>query len=213
MRGKAAEMARTLPVFLHLEDRPCLVVGGGPTGIRKARVLLEAGARVTVVDPRPIGRLRHPRLRWLRRAFRPQDVRGCALVVAATDSPDLQARVSEAARAHGVWCNVVDRPDACDVLFGAILRRGPFQIAVSTGGHFPLLASRFRDRLSQHLPPRLSSAVRLLGRARRRARRTIRDPEQRRRRLRQLLDEETLDLTLRGDLAGLRERVERWNPS
>ena len=206
------------PIFLFLENRPCLVVGGGQIAREKTKGLLASGARVTVVAPRIVpvleGLETGGKLRLIRRTFESSDLEEQALVIAATDVPHVQQVVSEAARQAGVLCNVVDRPALCDFIFGAIHRRGDLQVVVSTGGRFPLLASRLRDRVARLFPEQSADAVEELGLAREMVRRRVTgDIPLLRQILGQLVTPEVLDLIERGDVNTIRERIKLWNYS
>ncbi len=162
------------PISLRLVGRSCLVVGGGDVAGRKVASLTAAGAQVCVVAPR-LGRLltaeraaEAAAWEWREREFQDTDVPGSLLVVAATDDVALNARVAAAARREGALVNVVDCPDECDFFVPAVVRRGLFQLAVSTGGVAPGLAGRLRERLEVEFPPEWAGAVEALGRARRR---------------------------------------------
>jgi precorrin-2 dehydrogenase / sirohydrochlorin ferrochelatase len=162
------------PAFLDLRDRPCLVVGGGEIGERKARELLACQARLTVVSPSVTPGLRTlaeaDRLVWRARAFLRSDVRRCALVIAATGIPAVDAAVAAEARRRSVLVNVVDRPSQCDFIFGSVLRRGELQIAVSTGGRSPALAREIRRGLEPLFGPEYAELVEQIGRERAHAR-------------------------------------------
>ena len=100
------------PVFLNLRGRSVLVVGAGPVGLRKARGLHAAGARVTVVAPKipkdfPAG------IRRLKRRYRTSDVFRKLLVVAATDDSALNTRIAREARYAGALVNRADDAGAC----------------------------------------------------------------------------------------------------
>ncbi len=144
-----------LPLFLNLEGSCCLIVGGGNVALRKARTLLEAGARVLVISPQfdaGFGPLAHDYPQQLAIESRPYespDLSGFQLIFAATDQEAVNARVSAEARRAGVWVNVADDPARCTALAGAVLQRGSLQIAVSTGGECPALAAAIRDELSE----------------------------------------------------------------
>jgi len=163
------------PAFLDLRERPCLVVGGGEIGERKARELLACQARLTVVSPCLTPGLRalaeSDRLVWRARAFLRSDVRRCALVVAATGILAVDATVAAEARRRGVLVNAVDRPAQCDFIFGSVLRRGELQIAVSTGGRSPALAREIRRGLEPLFGPEYVELVEQIGRERTHARR------------------------------------------
>ncbi len=158
------------PVFLKLEGRPCLVVGAGEVGESKVAGLLAAQARVRVVAPEATATLQEwalaGRVDWAAREFEPADLEGAALVVVATSSPDLNARVFRLARERRVLCNVVDDPAHCDFYYPAIVRRGDLQIAISTGGRSPALAQRLRQELEEQFAPEYADWLEALGRAR-----------------------------------------------
>jgi len=141
------------PAFLKLAGRRCLVVGAGRIAGDKIQGLLRSEAEVRVVAPAAIPRIRAwaraRKIRWNARRFRAADLQDTFLVVAATSSPALDAQIYDQARRRGVLCNVVDDPEHCDFYYGSVVRRGPLQIAISTGGHSPALAQRLRKRLEK----------------------------------------------------------------
>ena len=166
--------------FLDLRGRRCLVVGGGEIGERKARALLQCGAQVTVVSPavtRGLAALAAVgRILGRRRPFRRSDLRGCALVVAATGDAAVDDAVAAVARRARVLVNVVDRPERCDFILPSVLQRGELQIAVSTGGRSPALAREIRRRLESLFGPEYAELVARTGQARRAARAAARTP-------------------------------------
>lgn len=153
------------PVTLLVEDRPCLVVGGGPVAARKASGLVQARARVTLVAPQvsaeaealvPLG------LVIQRRAYRPGEAASYRLVITATGVGEVDGQVFADADAAGVWVNAADVPDRCSFYLPAVARQGPVSLAVSTDGTSPALASWLRGRLRSHLGPEVEVLARLL---------------------------------------------------
>ncbi|MGL4206574.1 MAG: siroheme synthase CysG [Aeromonadaceae bacterium] len=156
-----------LPLFAKVTERPILLVGGGEVALRKARLLLDAGARVTVVAPEL-----HEELIALREAqtlhhvagtFSPEQLVGQRLVIAATDDEAVNAQVAAAAEAAGLWVNVVDDPANSSFIFPSIIDRSPIMVAVSSGGAAPVLARLLRERLEALLPSHLGALARLSG--------------------------------------------------
>jgi precorrin-2 dehydrogenase/sirohydrochlorin ferrochelatase len=158
------------PLFLKLDAKRCLVVGGGAVAERKVQGLIQAGAAVVVVSPTLTATL----CRWsgegaityVPRAFREEDVEGCALVIGATEYAEVNAQVATAARRRGILVNIVDTPELCDFIAPAVLRRGDVRIAVSTGGRSPTLAKRLRQGLEVLIGPEYGELAGLLGRLR-----------------------------------------------
>ena len=158
------------PMFLKLEGRPCLLVGAGRVGEGKLKSLLRAGARVKVVAPKAtagVQRLaKSGDIVWRKRNFTRRDLEGMLLVVAATSSHPANAAIFEEARRRGVLCNAVDDPSNCDFYYPAVLRRGKLQIAISTGGSSPELASRLRKEMESCFGPEYGPWLDHLGRQR-----------------------------------------------
>jgi siroheme synthase-like protein len=139
------------PIFLDLTGKPVLVVGAGKVALRKTRGLLEAGAAVTVVAPRAEPDFAQMDLTLLRRAFRPSDIRGAALVFAATDNRAVNHAVGEAAKRQGIPVNVADARAECSFLVPARIPRRHLQIAISTGGESPRAAAALRRKIEENL--------------------------------------------------------------
>jgi precorrin-2 dehydrogenase/sirohydrochlorin ferrochelatase len=145
------------PMMVKLEGRKCVVVGAGAVAEEKIAGLLPHLPQVTVVSPQATKKIQKQSragiLIWKQRRFRSNDVSGSFLVIAATDSAVVNAAVFRACTARGVLCNSVDDPPNCDFFYPAVVRRGALQIAISTNGRSPALASRLRRELEQQFGP------------------------------------------------------------
>jgi uroporphyrin-III C-methyltransferase/precorrin-2 dehydrogenase/sirohydrochlorin ferrochelatase len=173
------------PMFVDLNGRAALVVGGGGPAAVKAGLLRRAGARVVVVAEAAEGVVlslaERGEIALRRRAFVPADVNGCALVIAASGDDRLDATVSQAAREAGIPVNVVDRPELASFVMPAIIDRDPLVIAVSSGGTAPVLARRIRAQIEALLPANLGRLARFAERFRSAVRATRRSSAVRRR--------------------------------
>lgn len=204
---------RYYPIFLDIVERACLVVGGGKVGARKAKGLLAAGARVTVVSPEmdpSLEALRtEERLVLKRRPYRPDDMRGIFLVIGATDNADLNQRVKKDAVAAKALCNVADQPELCDLILPAVVNQGDLAVAITTAGKSPALAKRLRRQLQNQFGPEYATLTALLGAVRARLLAAGHDPEGHRRAFNALLDGDLLEM-LRGDhRAGINTLLEQ----
>ncbi|HWO74117.1 MAG TPA: bifunctional precorrin-2 dehydrogenase/sirohydrochlorin ferrochelatase [Dehalococcoidia bacterium] len=143
------------PVFLQLNGRRCLVVGGGKVAEGKVRGLLDAGADVTVVAPRLTESLhalfQAGRLHYTPRDYRAEDLDGQDLCFVATDDGLVNSQVAADCRRRGVWVNAADDPVNCDFILPSVVRRGEVVVAASTGGASPALARRLREELTAFL--------------------------------------------------------------
>jgi uroporphyrin-III C-methyltransferase/precorrin-2 dehydrogenase/sirohydrochlorin ferrochelatase len=167
-------MRNLLPLFLDLNGRDMLLVGGGPVASGKLRQLLAAGARVRVVSPLVLAEIdrlaRSSGVEIVRRAFGPSDLDGAWLVVAAA-TPDVNRAVAQAAEARRIFVNAVDDPANASAYLSGVVRRGDVTIAISTGGDAPALTSLLREALDEVLPEELDDWVHAARRQRREWRR------------------------------------------
>ncbi len=172
------------PIFLDLHGRPALVLGAGEAAARKAELLRRAGAE-------------------LRRAerFAPDLLAGCAIAVGA-DAPEAELRaLAAAARASGIPCNIVDRPDLGSFIMPAVIDRDPLTIAVGSGGAAPVLARLLRARIEAAIPPAFGRLAALAARFRDDIRRRLPDLAERRRVLEHLFTGRAADLAFAGRTA------------
>ncbi|MDB5218386.1 MAG: siroheme synthase [Myxococcaceae bacterium] len=145
-----------LPLFLDLSGKDVLVVGAGVVASRKVADLVAVGAKVRVVAPRVTDELTAASAAGTiaveQRGFEERDVDGAWLVFASTDDASVQQRVGVACEKARVFCVAVDDPPNASAYGGAIVRRGPVTIAISTSGEAPALARLLREVLEQALP-------------------------------------------------------------
>jgi siroheme synthase-like protein len=194
---------RTHPIFLCLEGRACVAVGGDGAIEAKVDSCRRAGARVTLVDSAPTPALRElaasGAVRWLARDYQPGDLRGAVLAYASTRDPERIALLREEATREHVLLNVIDVPDACSFVAPAVVRRGALQVAIGTGGASPLLAARLRREIEAQIGPEYVPLLDILG-----AVRQVLDADPRRTEvLAALLDSPLRELLRRGDRRGV----------
>ncbi len=155
-----------LPLAMNLTGKDVLVIGAGRIGAGKAGLLIDAGARVTMIA-RDVAAELPPGLASLEeRDYRDGDVKGFALVVSATGDAAVNDRVVEEARREGVWLNVVDDPQRSDFYFTAVHRDGDVTVSVSTAGASPALAQELRSMIARRLPDNLGDVAQRLRRER-----------------------------------------------
>ena len=158
------------PIFLELKDRPCLVIGGGAVAAQKAKQLAACGARVRVVSPEcgsGLKRLvRQRKVSWRPGDFKPEDLKGAQIVVAATDQQPVNEQVSRLAKRKGIWINVVDQPGLCSFIVPSVVRRGKLELAISTGGASPALSKWIRKDLERRYGSELGRLLRASARIR-----------------------------------------------
>jgi len=157
-------MSALYPVFLKLDGMPVVVVGGGPVALSKLDGLLAAGAHVTVVAPDVLPEIRK-RVTVIEQPFRPAHLAGARWVVAAA-TPEVNKDVAQAAAARGLFVNAVDDMQSATAYLGGVVRKGPVEIAISTGGLAPALAGLLREAIEAVLPEDLDRWSEVATRAR-----------------------------------------------
>jgi len=158
---------RYYPVNLDIKGRQCLVVGGGRVGSRKVDTLVQCGAVVTVVSAEvspAVKQLADEKAILLKqRAYRASDVEGMFLVIGATDNETLNRQINADAERLNLLCNIADRPEICNFILPAIVRRGSFVMAISTAGKSPAFAKHVRKRLETQFGPEYGLMLELMG--------------------------------------------------
>jgi uroporphyrin-III C-methyltransferase/precorrin-2 dehydrogenase/sirohydrochlorin ferrochelatase len=174
-----------LPIFCQLRDRDCLLVGGGDVAERKARLLLDAGAKLTVnaleFSPQFQVWAEEQMLTLVKKSFNPALLDCCWLAIAATDDNDVNQQVSQAAEARRIFCNVVDSPQQASFIMPSIIDRSPLMVAVSSGGTSPVLARLLREKLESVLPLHLGQLAHYAGQLRARVKKQFATVAERRR--------------------------------
>ncbi len=201
------------PAFLKLDNRLCVVVGGGEVATRKTLALLECHAVVRVVSP-----LLSPRLaaladagliEYLEREYEAGALAGAFLAVAATGSKDVNQNVAAHCAEFNIPVNVVDAPELGSFIAPAAFRRGPLTVAVSTAGSAPAVARSIKRRLEEMLDESYGELLVILADTRRRVLNEVEDPHKRKEIFIALADEELLTVLRDGGKEALHTRIDQ----
>lgn len=174
-----------LPLFHRLQDRTCLLVGGGVIALRKARLLVSAGARVRLVSLRVLDELSQLITEHggeiIIAAYQKQHIQDCVLVICATDNHAVNEQVSADCFAINLPVNVVDSPALCSVITPAIVDRSPLMVAFSSGGEAPVVARMLRARIESLIPAAFGRLAQLASKFREPVKQKFDDGDKRRR--------------------------------
>lgn len=191
-----------LPIFYNINNKACLVVGGGDVAERKVMLLLQAGARVSVVAPAISSALIELAARGdidhRAEPFQSEHLRDQVLVIAATDDQALNRRVSEDCQQLRIPVNVVDNPELCTAIMPSIIDRSPLLIAISSGGKSPVLARLLRAQLETVVPVAYGRLAAMAGRFRKYVKQKITQPGKRRQFWERVLQGRLTELVLAG---------------
>jgi siroheme synthase-like protein len=155
------------PIYLDIENRNVVIVGGGEVCTRKAETMLRYGAKVTIVSPSFTDEIERwaaeGRLTLARKRYESADIEDAHIVIASTDETAVNEQVAADARARRIPVNVVDVTPLCEFIVPAIIEKDGIQIAISTGGKSPALARTLKEDLSRAVGPEYSEINDLLG--------------------------------------------------
>ena len=165
------------PIYLDIENRSVVIIGGGNVCARKAETMMKYGARVTVVSPEFTeeieGWAREGCLALQRKEYDPSDLDGANIVIASTDVQQVNEQIAADCRARRIPVNVVDVTPLCEFIVPAIIESGSIQIAVSTGGKSPALARTLKEDLQRSIGPEYAEVNDVLGTLRDSAKRVL----------------------------------------
>ena len=165
----------SLLIAWQLKDKRVVLVGGGVVAASRLVHLLSADALITLIAPGSnlSKEVRYrinedtrsaSRITWKDALYAgPQDLQGADMVLTAIDDNDESIRIWNDAKALKIPVNVADVPPNCDFYFGSVIRKGPLQVLVSTGGKGPKIAAMLRERLEDALPPEVEQTIDRVG--------------------------------------------------
>lgn len=168
------------PAFINLKEKKAVVVGGGKVAERKVRLLINAGASVSLVSPDitiPIQKLAEKGLlSYKKRNYRKGDLQGAFIVIAATSSAILNTRIAQDAKC---LVNVVDMPSEGNYIVPSLVKRGHLTIAISTEGASPAVSKAIRKEIERHYSNEFALYLRFVETIRKRALNKIIHPVER----------------------------------
>jgi siroheme synthase-like protein len=170
MNKKKLKSVIYYPIFLNLRGKRCVVIGGGNVALRKVKVLLDCGANVTMISPKPhpeIVKLSKKRaIHLIQRDYKTGDLKDAVIAIACTDVKKVNRKVADEAKRTGVLVNIADDPEPSDFIIPSFFRRGNLTIAVSTGGTSPALARKIRTKLEKSFGEEYALLLSLIGEVR-----------------------------------------------
>ena len=183
------------PMFVDMTERECLIVGGGKVAYRKVIVMLDFGAKVTVVAEDICEALRTliaddrankgsfgldatnkegsqvesdaaDRITIIKRKFNQKDCDGMEMVIAATDDNALNHEIAEYCKAKDIMVNAVDQKADCSFIFPSYIKEKNLVAAFSSGGNSPVLTQYLKGKEQEILTPFLGELNEYMGQIR-----------------------------------------------
>lgn len=176
------------PMFVNLEDRTCLVIGGGKVAYRKIRVLKEFGANLIVVAPEIIEEIiQMDGIFCIQKPFEKEDLEGKELVIAATEDKELNHQISMECRKLKIPINAVDQIDDCDFIFPSYVKQGEVVGAFTSGGQSPVITQYLKEQAKSYVTEYIGQMAECLGNIREEVKSRIKTEKKRKKLYQQIL--------------------------
>ena len=196
------------PINLDIEDKACVVIGGGVVALRKIRGLLAAGARVKVIAPEVCAEVeelaRGGEISWTREKFSEELLGDELILIAATDNPEVNQRA--ASQAKNILVNVVEG-NGGNFNVPSTIRRGELLLTISTGAESPAFSKFVRLMLEAELGENFGEGLKIISQWRRELKRLLPNHRERKIFWQKVLTRETWQLLKNGRLDELEERI------
>ncbi len=155
------------PFYIDIEDKSCVVIGGGTVALRKIEKLLPFKPVITVIAPEICDEINNiSDIKICKRKFEDKDIDNAFMVISATDDNSLNAYIFELCRMKNIMINTVDDKDKCGFIFPALVKRDNITVGISTSGKSPLYAKFLRERIENSLNDDSDEAVAVLSKYR-----------------------------------------------
>lgn len=178
------------PMMIDLADKPVLVIGAGEEGTKKVEVLSEFGCDITLIALKATEAAVEKAGRFFNKAFEDSDINDSyIMIVSATNDRELNRHISELARNHKIPVNIVDDTELCSFIFPAIVKDREVVVSVSSGGKSPYVAQLIKKTVTENMPKDIGLINDKMGEYRQTAKRDIEDVSERRKYLKEKLDE------------------------
>lgn len=168
------------PFYIDIEDKKCVVIGGGIVALRKIEKLLSFSPDITVVAPEICDEiLKISEVKTCIRRFQDDDIKNAFMVISATDDEELNTYIYELCKAKNILVNTVDDKEKCDFIFPALVKRKNVTVGISTSGKSPLYARFLREMIEDSLQEDCDKITDTLSRYRLLIKREIKTEEKR----------------------------------
>lgn len=149
------------PMFIDLEDKNCLIIGGGKVSLRKTKTLLDYGAKITVVSPKVLKDFKVLDITIRYREFEIKDLIDVFLVVTATNNAKLNQQILEICKSRNILCNSTTNTFDNGYIFSSIAKYEDIIIGISTSGKSPYVSSLIKSEIEKEIVPKYSRIVKL----------------------------------------------------
>lgn len=139
------------PFYIDIENKKCIIVGGGKIAIQKLRKIILFNPDITVIAPNICDEIKKIGVKTECRKFIDKDIKNAFMVISATDDEKLNAHIFELCRAENILVNTVDDKEKCGFIFPSIIKKEDVTVGITTSGKSPLYAKYLRQQIEDVL--------------------------------------------------------------
>lgn len=155
------------PFFIDIENKNCLIVGGGQVALRKLEKLLPFNPKITVVAPEICDEIKENKsVKIFNRKFKESDIENAFMVISATNDNSLNTHIFELCQENNILINTVDDKDNCGFIFPALVKSDNLTVGISTSGKSPLYAKYLRGKIEKTIDEKCDETVIVLNKYR-----------------------------------------------
>lgn len=155
------------PFFIDIENKKCVIVGGGKVALRKLEKLLPFNSKITVIAPEICDEIKeNNKVNILQRNFADSDIEHAFMVISATDDNSLNAHIFELCQKNNILINTVDNKEKCGFIFPALVKRDSLTVGISTSGKSPLYAKFLRKKIESSIDEKCDETIDILNKYR-----------------------------------------------
>ncbi len=201
-------MPKYYPIYLEIDKKKCVVIGGGDVAYRKACGLKEAGGEITVISPEFCNNfLSETEMVLNKKKYEESDLNQAVIVIASTNDESVNKKIYTDAVKRSIPVNVVDQPKLCSFIVPSIVKSGDLRISISTGGSSPALSKNIRKSLEKQFGSEYADLIELLSRMRKLALSTIKDDNVRKRVLTSFAENEYLEMIRKDGKSAVEDKM------
>lgn len=154
------------PFYVDIENKKCVIVGGGKIALQKLRKIILFNPDITVIAPDICDEIKKTGVKAECRKFIDNDIKNAFMVISATDDEKLNAHIFELCKAENILVNTVDDKEKCGFIFPSIVKKDEVTVGITTSGKSPLYAKYLRQQIENALDGINSEIIDILSKYR-----------------------------------------------
>ena len=197
------------PINLNVENKKCVVIGGGKVALRKIFGLLDVGAKVEVIAPKVCAEIEklfaEGKINLIQEKYSAEKISDGIILIAATNDFELNEKILQDGREKNFLVNAVEGES--DFFVPSKIQRGDFLLTISSGGNSPAFSKFVRENLEREFDSNFGEGLKIISRYRQEVKKTLQNHEDRKNFWREVLTPKVWELLKNGELEKLEEKI------